>query len=387
MTQLQTSTIVPFSVPYVAGAEGENLQRVINSDHTQGDGDFTRASTEKIQQLTGADAVLLTTSCSHALDMSMMLMNIGPGDEVILPSFTFPSAANSVALRGATVVFVDCDQATGNIDVEQAISACTDRTRAIVVMHYGGMPVELTGLQTFADARGIAIIEDAAHGFGVRTDSGSLGTQGRFGTFSFHATKNVQSGEGGALVVNSADDVVAAEIMREKGTNRSQFLRGAVDKYTWVNRGSSYLPSEYTAAVLDAQLGAFQHIQQLRHAVWSYYAAELADWADRFGIELMAPPNGIHAAHLFYLLVPEWSDQTSLIEHTRSRGVISTFHYQPLHSSPAGQRFGRTDGALPHTDAIARRLVRLPLWAGLTTNQLERVVDSVQSWVPKGTIS
>lgn len=380
MASKLNGNVIPFSVPFVTGAEVNYLAEVIASDHTQGDGPFTKRVSSDIRRLTGAADALLTTSCSHALDMAAILLELQPGDEVVLPSFTFPSAANAIALRGATAVFVDCNPHTGNIDIDQALEACTERTRAIIVMHYGGMPVELDALLAFADERRIAIIEDAAHGFGLLTDRGGLGTRGTFGTFSFHATKNIQCGEGGALLVNDAQYQLPAEIIREKGTNRSQFLRGAIDKYTWVDRGSSYLPSEYNAAVLAAQLDQFALIQDRRFAIWDSYRSGLEQWAERNNVELMTPSGGIHAAHMFYVLVPTWEDQQSLIEATRAAGVVSTFHYQPLHSSPAGQRYGRAFGDLQHSVDFSRRLVRLPLWAGMTEVQVQRVVDAVAGW-------
>lgn len=378
--QKTATDFIPFSVPFVTGAELDNLAQVVANDHTQGDGRFTASATAKLRNLTGAEGVLVTTSCSHALDMSLLLLEVGPGDEVILPSFTFPSAGNAIAQRGATAVFVDCDMATGNIDVEQAIIATTGRTKAIIVMHYGGVPIALEPLLAHAAANNIAVIEDAAHGLGVRTTVGQLGTRGTFGTFSFHATKNVQAGEGGALLVNDARYQLAAEIIREKGTNRSQFLRGEVDKYTWMERGSSYLPSEYNTAVLDAQLDAFGEIQSKRESIWNRYALGLASWAIENRVTLMDPPLGMHASHLFYLLTPTWDDQASLIRHLRAADVGATFHYQPLHSSPAGIRYGRPVGKLRNSTDFAHRLVRLPLWTGMTDSQVERVVSAVTSW-------
>lgn len=381
---MRTATgFIPFSVPYVTGQEISNLAQVVASDHTQGDGPFTEKATAKLKQVSGAQSALLTTSCSHALDMSLMLLQIGPGDEVVLPSFTFPSAGNSIAQRGATAVFVDCDRTTGNIDVEQAIAAFTPNTRAVIVMHYGGMPVDLDELIRIASARGIAVVEDAAHGLGVATNAGPLGTQGTFGTLSFHATKNIQSGEGGALLINDESYQLAAEIIREKGTNRSQFLRGAIDKYTWVDWGSSYLPSEYTSAVLLTQLEHFDEIQAQRNAIWNRYAAELQAWADERSVIFMTPTGAPHAAHLFAVLMPDADGQSSMLSHTKSHGVLSTFHYQPLHNSPAGERFGRTFGALPRTIDLSQRLVRLPLWAGMTQDQVGQVISAVTSWEPR----
>lgn len=383
MSQSRTPSTIPFSVPYVTGRELDNLAAVIASDHTQGDGPFTRRATETLERISGARSALLTSSCSHALDMSMQLLELEPGDEVIVPSFTFPSAANSVALSGATAVFVDCEPTTGNIDAEQAIAAVTPKTKAIVVMHYGGMPVNLEPILNYAAAHEIAVIEDAAHGIGVQTTAGKLGTLGTFGTFSFHATKNVQSGEGGALLVNDERYQLAAEIVREKGTNRSQFLRGEVDKYTWMGRGSSYLPSEYTAAVLDVQLDDFNHIQSLRESIWNRYALGLTGWAAEHGVQLMQPPHGLHAAHLFYLLVPRHEQQDQLIAHLRQQGIVATFHYQPLHSSPAGLRWGRPFGELSNSIDFSQRLVRLPLWAGMSDEAVQRVIAGVTTWHPE----
>ena len=373
---------VPFSVPFVTGGEIERLGRVIASDHTQGDGPFTKLASRKIERITGAGSALLTGSCSHALDMSMQLIGVGPGDEVILPSFTFPSAANAIVLAGATPVFVDCEPETGNVDTDAVLAAVTERTRAVIVMHYGGVPVNLEPLLALNE-RGIAIVEDNAHGLGVQSHLGQLGTIGSFGTLSFHATKNLQAGEAGSLLVNDERFALQAEIVREKGTNRSQFLRGQVDKYTWVERGSSYLPSEYTAAILDAQLDAFDEIQMKRIAVWNRYAAELAEWAEATGVTLMRPAGGVHAAHMFFVLTPTATDQQNLLAHARSVGVQATFHYQPLHRSPAGERYGRTHGELASTVDFASRLVRLPLWTGMSSAQIDRVISAVTTWRPE----
>lgn len=380
MSRTQSLTTVPFSVPFVTGHEIENLGRVVSHDHTQGDGPFTASATQKLEFVSGAKSALLTSSCSHALDMSMLLLRVEAGDEVILPSYNFPSAGNAIVTRGATPVFVDIDSHTGNADPEQVINAITPKTKAIMVMHYGGVPVALEPILAYASAHNIPVIEDAAHGLGVATTVGHLGTRGTFGAFSFHATKNVQAGEGGALVINDDQYQLPAEIAREKGTNRSQYLRGEVDKYTWVGRGSSYLPSEYTAAVLDAQLDQFGTIQSLRESIWNRYALGLSSWAAENGIELMNPWLGVHAAHLFYLLTPNWADQDSLIRHLRSKGVVGTFHYQPLHSSPVGIEFGRPHGTLSRSTDFSHRIVRLPLWAGMTDEMVDRVIDAVQTW-------
>lgn len=380
MSQARTSTAIPFSVPYVTGTEIENLQRVIAQDHTQGDGPFTASATKKLEQVSGGQSALLTSSCSHALDMAMLLLRVEPGDEVILPSYNFPSAGNAIVTRGATPVFVDNDVHSGNVDPEQVIDAITPKTKAIIVMHYGGVPVALEPILAYASAHEIPVVEDAAHGLGVATTVGNLGTRGTFGTFSFHATKNVQAGEGGALLINDDRYQLPAEIAREKGTNRSQFLRGQVDKYTWVGRGSSYLPSEYTAAVLDAQLDQFGTIQALRESIWTRYSLGLSGWAAENGVELMTPWLGVHAAHLFYLLVPTREEQSDLIRHLRRNGVVATFHYQPLHTSPVGIEYGRPHGNLARSSDFAQRIVRLPLWTGMTDDMVSHVIEAVQSW-------
>lgn len=380
---LQAETI-PFSRPFLAPESLERLGTVLSSDHLHGDGPFTRAATEKLTAvLGGGGGVLLTTSGTHALEMTSHLLELGPGDEVVLPSFTFSSAATAVAMTGARIVFVDIDPATGNIDPEQAAEAVTARTRAISVMHYGGSPADMAAIATITAGRDIAVIEDNAHGLGVRTELGVLGRIGAFGVQSFHDTKNVHSGEGGALVINDDRYLQRAEIIREKGTNRSQFLRGMVDKYSWVDWGSSYLPSELNAAVLDAQLAVFDEIQLARHAIWNRYATELADWAARVGIRLMNPPGGIHAAHLFYLLMPGADDQTDLIASLRAHGIVATFHYVPLDTSTAGQRYGRALRPLVQSEWFSRRLVRLPLWVGMTEAQVDRVIRAVREWQPR----
>lgn len=360
----------------------ERLAAVHHSDHAHGDGDFTRAATRKLAAIVGGGSPLLTTSGTHALEMASRLLELGDGDEVILPSYTFPSAATAVAMTGATIVFVDIDELTGNIDPEAVAEAVTSRTRAISVMHYGGVPVDLARIMPLAAETGAAVIEDNAHGLGVSTPHGTLGRIGDFGVQSFHDTKNVHAGEGGALLINDPTHLARAEIMREKGTDRSQFMRGTVDKYSWVDWGSSYLPSEFTAAVLDAQLAVFPLIQSKRHSIWARYAAGLQDWAASTGVAIMRPPAGIHAAHVFFLLVADEREQRSLLAHLRSRGVLAASHYVPLHSSAAGRRFGRFDRPLVHTEQFSSRIVRLPLWTAMDAETVERVIGAVASWKP-----
>ncbi len=374
--------VIPFSRPFLAPASFERLTQVLGSDHAHGDGPFTRSASAKLRELLGGGDILLTTSGTHALEMASRLLDFGEGDEVILPSYTFSSAATAVAMTGARIVFVDIDPATGNIDPEQVTDAVTNATRAVSVMHYGGTPVDMAAILSIAAEAGIAVIEDNAHGLGVQTELGVLGRIGDLGVQSFHDTKNVHAGEGGALVINDERHLARAEIMREKGTNRSQFLRGVVDKYTWVDWGSSYLPSELNAAVLDAQLEVFGDIQAARHRIWNRYAAELADWAAQVGATLMNPPRGIHAAHLFYLLVPEPDDQTDLIASLRAQGIVAAFHYVPLDTSTAGRRYGRALRPLVQSEQFSRRLVRLPLWVGMSEAHVDRVIAAVRAWRP-----
>lgn len=374
---------IVFSRPFRAPGELANLEVVLASDHSHGDGPFTARATARVKELSGASDALLTTSCTHALEMAMLLLDVRPGDEVVLPSFTFTSAATAVVARGATPVFVDIEGPSGNVDVGQVADALSPRTRAVIAMHYGGAAADVDGLLEVTAGTGVALVEDNAHGFGGTARGHRLGTAGALGTQSFHDTKNVHCGEGGALLVNDARLWERAEIIREKGTNRARFLRGEVDKYTWQDEGSSYLPSELNAAVLDAQLAAFEEIQRRRLHVWSAYAEGLSTWAAERGVALVSDTDGLeHSAHLFYLVMPDHGSRQGLIDHLRQRGVRAAFHYVPLDSSPAGRRFGRTSHALDRTASFASRLVRLPLWAGLTDAQIERVVDGVRAYEP-----
>lgn len=369
--------VIPFSRPYRSANELRNLDRVLSSGHVHGDGPFTAAAADKIRTLTRAGHVLMTTSATHSLEMASSLLDIGLGDEVILPSFTFPSAADAIARTGARCVFVDVDPATGNLDPQQVSEAVGPRTKAISIMHYGGVPVDIDAITSIARDRGIPIIEDNAHGLGVSIGDHTLGTVGVFAAQSFHDTKNVQSGEGGALLINDPRFVERAEIMREKGTNRSQFLRGQVDKYSWMDWGSSYLMSELNAAVLDSQLDAFAEIQRARFGVWDRYSRELEEWAGDNRVRRMSPPFGIHSAHLFYLVMPDWDSQTALISHLRAAGAVATFHYVPLDTSPAGRRYGRVLQPLTRSEDFSRRIVRLPLWAGMPEDSVSRVIAAV----------
>ncbi|WP_397517504.1 MULTISPECIES: dTDP-4-amino-4,6-dideoxygalactose transaminase [unclassified Rhodococcus (in: high G+C Gram-positive bacteria)] len=376
---------IPFSRPYRSASELTNLTAVLHSDHTHGDGPFTASATAKLTAITGAAHVLVTTSCTHALEMAGLLLELGPTDEVILPSFTFPSAATSVALRGATCVFVDIDPTTGNIDPAEVAAAITPRTKAIYVMHYGGVAADMDALLAMSAEHGLSLVEDNAHGLGARWRDRQLGTLGTLGTLSFHDTKNIHCGEGGALLISDAVLLERAEMIREKGTDRARFLRGQVDKYVWQEIGSSYLPSELNAAVLDSQLDEFDTIQAARQRVWDGYARALPEWASANRVQLMSTPvEREHTAHLFYLLAPTPQDRDDLIEHLRARGISAPFHYVPLDSSPAGLKFGRVHSPCTRTADFSARLIRLPLWAGITDSQIDRVVLGVTSFRARG---
>ncbi|WP_328411853.1 dTDP-4-amino-4,6-dideoxygalactose transaminase [Nocardia sp. NBC_00403] len=372
---------VIFSRPFRARRELANLEAVLGSDHSHGDGQFTAAATAKLKTITAAPHALLTTSCTSALEMAGLLLELGPDDEVIVPSFAFTSTATSMALRGATCVFADIDPETGNLDPDSVAAAVTERTKAVVVIHYGGVAAEMDRLLALADAHGFAIVEDNAHGLGASWRGRPLGTIGSLGTLSFHDTKNVHCGEGGALLLTDEILMARAEIIREKGTDRARFLRGAVDKYSWQDIGSSYLPSELNAAVLDAQLDEFDTIQAGRHRVWDSYASALPEWARRNDVRLMSVPDDrAHTAHLYYLRTPTEERRDDLIAHLGARGISAPFHYVPLDSSPAGLKLGRTPQPCVRSAEFSGTIVRLPLWPDLTDEQVARVVDTVTAF-------
>jgi dTDP-4-amino-4,6-dideoxygalactose transaminase len=367
--------VIPFNRPFLAPREHEYLTSAAASGHTSGDGPYTRRATGLLRDLTGARSALLTTSCTHALEMTALLLDLRPGDEVIMPSFTFVSTANAYVLRGAVPVFVDCRPDTLNIDENAVEAAVTPRTRAIVVVHYGGVACEMDAIGKIAERHGLAVIEDNAHGLGGTYKGDPLGSLGALAAQSFHATKNISCGEGGALLVNDERLGERAEILREKGTDRSRFFRGQVDKYRWMDVGSSFLPSDVLAAGLTAQLEVFDEIQRRRQRVWAAYDDAFAGWG------MAVPPGREHPAHLYYLLMPDLHGRQSLLRHLADHGVQATFHYQPLHSAPAGQRFGRTGpGGCPVTEDVADRLVRLPLYAGLSADDVAVVIAAVRSF-------
>jgi dTDP-4-amino-4,6-dideoxygalactose transaminase len=372
---------VPFNRPAVTGREIEYLREALQSHRISGDRDFTRRCHALLRELTTSPRPFLTTSCTHALEMAMLLANLAPSDEVICPAFTFVSAANAIALRGARVVFVDVRRDTMNVDEELIEAAITPRTRAMIVMHYAGVGCEMDRILEIARRHGLMVVEDNAHGLFGRFRGRPLGTFGALATLSFHETKNITCGEGGALLVNDERLVERAEIIREKGTNRARFFRGDVDRYTWSDLGSSYLPSDLLAACLLAQLEAAETIQQKRHQIWNTYSTELAPWAERVGARLpVIPEHCDHPAHLFYLLMPSLGVRTAFIEHLRQRGIMAIFHYQPLHLSEMGRRVGGAAGQCPVTEDIADRLVRLPLFFHMEGRQQEKVIESVREF-------
>lgn len=372
-----------FSEPFQTGRELDYLTQVIGSDHWHGDGLFTTRATALLRDITRAERILLTTSCTHALELAALLLELGPGDEVICPTFTFTSTAASIAIRGATPVFVDSEPDTLNVSPEAVEAAITPSTKAVFVVHYAGVAADLDRLVPWCKGRGLALVEDDAHGLAGSYRGRPLGTFGDFGTLSFHDTKNVAMGEGGALLVNNAAHARRAEVIREKGTNRSEFLRGAVDKYSWVDHGSSYLPAEFLSAVLCAQLEALPEIQRRRSHVWNRYHAELEPWALSHGVRRMVVPEHVdHPAHMYYLLMPDPRDQGGLIRHLRRDAITATFHYQPLDAAPAGICLGRTPEPCTVAHDSAARLVRLPLHANMGDAEIDRVLEAVTSYTP-----
>ena len=369
---------VPFNRPALAGRELEYIQDAVRRSHISGDGWYTRRCHELLCEILGAPQVLLTTSCTHALELAAMLLEIGPGDEVIVPAFTFVSTANAFVLRGARPIFADIRSDTLNLDEKEVQRKVTPRTRAIVPVHYAGVGCEMEALQEIARRSGTAIVEDAAHALFGSYRGRPLGTFGALASLSFHETKNVTCGEGGALVINDPALFERAEILREKGTNRSRFFRGEVDRYTWVDIGSSYLPSDLLAAFLLAQLEAREASQRRRRQIWETYAAELSAWAAARGIGLPRVPDHCQQPyHLFYLLFPSLAEREAFSSRLRQAGVYATFHYLPLHLSEMGRRFGGAPGDCPVTESISDRLLRLPLFSGLTEAEQARAIAAI----------
>ena len=363
------------------GRELEYVNESVRSGQFAGDGVFTKRCQELLQRRLGVPSVLVTTSCTHALEMSGLLLDLRPGDQVILPSFTFVSTANAFVLRGAQPVFVDCRPDTLNLDERQLERLVTKRTKAIVVMHYAGVACEMSTIMDVAKAHGIPVVEDNAHAFCGKYRGRELGTFGVMSTLSFHATKNFSCGEGGALVLNDAKLTERAEILREKGTNRARFFRGQVDKYTWVDIGSSYVASDALAAFLLGQLEQESVIQANRRKVWETYHRELRGWADERGVMLPVVPEGCeHSWHIYHMLLPSMEKRQHLIEHMKAHGITTVFHYLPLHRAPMALQLEPNPASLPVTESICDRLLRLPMFNNMSELELSRILDALKSW-------
>jgi dTDP-4-amino-4,6-dideoxygalactose transaminase len=372
---------VDFNCPVVVGKEIEYMAQAIAAGKMAGDGPFTRKCSQLLEQQLGVPKVLLTTSCTHALEMMAFLFNIQPGDEVIIPSFTFVSTVNAFVLRGARPVFADIRPDTLNLDESRLEALLTSRTKAIALVHYAGVGCEMDPILEIANRHHAAVVEDNAHGLFGKYQGKYLGTFGRMAAQSFHETKNFSCGEGGALLINDPALVERAEIIREKGTNRSRFFRGQVDKYTWVDLGSSYLPSDILAAYLYAQLENRQKIQTHRQQVWEYYDANLKDWAAAHEVRLPHVPASCEQPyHMYYLLLPTLEVRQGLITHLRKRGIQGVFHYLPLHLSEMGRQFGGQPGACPVTERVSDQLVRLPFHNALTEQDLAKVVGALRDY-------
>lgn len=370
---------IPFNRPYMTGQELQYIAAANAGHMLAGDGPFTKRCHQWLEQATGARRALLTHSCTAALEMFALLLDIQPGDEVIMPSYTFVSTANAFVLRGGVPVFVDIRPDTLNIDEQLIEQAITPRTRAIAVVHYAGVACEMDTILAIARRHGLQVVEDAAQGVMASYKGRALGALGTLGAFSFHETKNVISGEGGALLVNDEALAERAEIIREKGTDRSRFFRGQVDKYTWQDVGSSFLPGEITAAFLWAQLQEAQHITEQRLALWDQYHALLAPLEARGVLRRPVVPAGCtHNAHMYYVLLAPSIERQPVLEKLKAAGINAVFHYVPLHSAPAGRRFGRAAGELAVTDQMSAQLIRLPLWIGLSGEQLLRVAEALR---------
>ncbi|NNC98866.1 MAG: dTDP-4-amino-4,6-dideoxygalactose transaminase [Gammaproteobacteria bacterium] len=369
---------IPFNKPYMTGSELDYVRQAHENGTLAGDGPFTRRCHQWLESNSGARRALLSHSCTAALEMSALLLNIEPGDEFIIPSYTFVSTANAFVLRGGVPVFVDIHADTLNLDESLINAAISSKTKAIVPVHYAGVGCEMDKVVAIAKSRGIAIVEDAAQGVMAKYKGRPLGSIGDFGTYSFHETKNVISGEGGALLVNNPSMVERAEVIREKGTDRSRFFRGQVDKYTWQEVGSSFLPGELIAAFLWAQLQHAREITDIRLAAWNRYHELFKNMEIAGTIRRpIVPLDCVHNAHMYYLLLPEDTDRSEVLQSMERDGVNAVFHYVPLHSSPAGKRLGKIGSDLSVTEDISQRLIRLPMWVGISEEEQMVVYNSV----------
>ena len=370
--------MIPFNVPPFLGTETDYIVEAIKNQKIYGDGPFTKKYHQWLEEKTGTAKALLTTSCTHSLEMAALLLDIKPGDEVILPSFTFCSTADAFALRGAKLVFVDIRPDTMNIDEKLIEDAITEKTKAIVPVHYAGVACEMDAIMDIAKRHGLKVVEDAAQAVMSEYKGQALGTIGDFGCYSFHETKNYSMGEGGALLIKDGGLTADAEIIREKGTNRSVFLRGQIDKYTWVNYGSSYLPSDMNAAYLWAQLQQADMINENRLASWQKYYDAFEELEKEGFVQRPIIPEGCkHNAHMFYLKAKDLEERTALISFLKENGVMAVFHYIPLHSAPAGQKFGVFHGEDRYTTSESDRLLRLPMYYNLTDEDINKVIDTV----------
>jgi dTDP-4-amino-4,6-dideoxygalactose transaminase len=369
---------IPFNKPALVGNELRYITEAVERGHLSGDGFFTSRCSQALESALGVRRALLTTSCTHALEICALLLELQPGDEIIVPSFAFVTTANAFASRGATPVFADIRPDTLNLDESRLEERITPRTRAIVALHYAGVGCEMDEVMRIAGEGGIPVIEDNAHGFLGSYRGRSLGSFGSLATLSFHETKNFTSGEGGALLINHDRWIERAEVLREKGTDRSRFFRGEVDKYSWVDFGSSSLPSELVAAFLCAQLEARERIQKRRMQIWHRYQESLPDWAERCGVRLPAVPE--HCAqsyHMYYLILPSARARAGLIEHLKQRGILAVFHFLPLHLSKMGHRYGGRPGDCPVSEDLSDRLLRLPFYFGLSEHDQDQVIEAI----------
>lgn len=372
---------VDFNKPALMGSELAYMQQAIANRHISGDGSFTKRAQQVLEQAVGSSKALLTTNCTHALEMAALLLDIEPGDEVIVPSFTFVSTVNAFVLRGAKPVFIDIRPDTLNMDERALEALITTRTKAILPVHYAGVGCELDDILSIAGSRGIPVVEDNAHGLFGKYRGKPLGSFGVMATQSFHETKNITCGEGGALMVNDERYVERAEILREKGTNRSRFFRGMVDKYTWVDVGSSYVLSDLLAGFLFAQLEMAEQIQSTRRRIWNFYDEALGEWAQKNDVRTpVIPAHCEQAYHMYYLLMPSLKARTAFIATLREKGIVSVFHYLPLHLSDMGRQFGGRPGDCPVTEDASDRLVRLPFYNTLSEEDQCRVIDVIRSF-------
>lgn len=370
--------VIPFNRARLTGNEVEYMLRAVSNMQISGDGQFTKKCHALLEEALSVPKVLLTTSCTHALELAALLLDLNPGDEVIVPSFTFVSTANGFALRGARPVFIDIRSDTLNIDESRLETKITEKTRAIIPVHYAGVGCEMDAIVATARKYSVAVVEDNAHGLFGRYKGRVLGSFGDLACQSFHETKNFTCGEGGALLINDPVFIERAEVLREKGTDRSRFFRGLVDKYSWMDIGSSYLPSDLLAAFLYAQLEAREEVQAGRRCAWTLYMDHLSEWAAANSVRLpIIPSHCEQTYHIFHLLLPSEGDRNQLMEHLRLRGVQSVFHYVPLHTSPMGRKFGAKAGDCPVTEDVSRRLLRLPLYNAFPEEEQMRVINAI----------